>query len=62
MQYLVRMVRGRKPLVCPMKERQLQDAWHFKGGVAVINDSLSDGLKKAQQMFDRGSRHEPAAG
>ncbi len=60
-QYLIRMVRGRKPLVCPMRERQLKGAWHFDGGVAVIADSLSDGLKKAQQMFDRGVRHGPSA-
>lgn len=61
MQYLIRMVRGRKPLVCPMRERQLQGSWHFKDGVTVINDSRSDGLRKAQELFDRRRADESQA-
>lgn len=57
MQYLIRIVKGHRPLVCPMRVRQLQDAWYFRGGVAVIDDSLSDGLMKAQKMLDRSDRH-----
>lgn len=55
-QYLVRLTTGRKPMVEPLRDTQLQDAWYFHedgGGVAVVNNSRSDALKIAQDMFDR---------